>query len=123
MTVCCPGPLATGSEAKPRVVYGAGGLITQGATGMSQRRVSAQRAAALIATAAYHRLDECWIAFHPVLLLGYLMQYAPWLGMLVLKRVGAARAQALRAGGSGYDVGGLLKSASRGQVAAAGSAQ
>ena len=36
------------------------------------------------------------------------MQYAPWLGMLVLKRVGPARARALRDGKSGYDVAGLL---------------
>jgi hypothetical protein len=28
-TVCCPGPLATGTDGKPRVVYGPGGLITQ----------------------------------------------------------------------------------------------
>ena len=63
----------------------------------------------LIATAAYHRLDEAWIAFHPVLLMGYLSQYAPWLGMHVLKRVGAARARSLKSGGSGYDVAGLVR--------------
>ncbi|EFN55180.1 hypothetical protein CHLNCDRAFT_134329 [Chlorella variabilis] len=103
-TVCCPGPLATGLDGKPRVVYGASGLIMQANTGMSKKRVSAGRAAELIARAAYHGLDECWIAYHPVLLLGYLMQYAPWLGMKVLKRVGPARARALRAGKSGYDM-------------------
>lgn len=32
------------------------------------------------------------------------LQYAPWLGMKVLKRVGPARARALRAGKSGYDM-------------------
>ena len=45
-----------------------------------------------------------------MLLLGYLVQYAPWLGMLALKRVGPARARALRDGKSGYDVAGLLAS-------------
>ena len=35
-TVCCPGPLATGLDGKPRVVYGPGGLITQVRTGVEQ---------------------------------------------------------------------------------------
>ena len=55
-TVCCPGPLATGLDGKPRVVYGASGLIMQANTGMSKKRVSAGRAAELIARAAYHGL-------------------------------------------------------------------
>ena len=33
-------------------------------------RVAASRAAELIATAAYHALDEAWITQHPVLLMG-----------------------------------------------------
>lgn len=109
--------------------------------------------------------DEVWIANHPVLLLGYLMQvwrrgacvppsaaaspqaslhsplqplrnraanshteraiqsaslpaaalpsqYVPWLGMLALKRVGPARARALRDGKSGYDMAALLRDGS-----------
>ena len=55
-TVCCPGPLATGLDGKPRLVYGANGLIMQASTGMSKKRVTPARAAALIARAAYHRL-------------------------------------------------------------------
>lgn len=47
-----------------------------------------------------------------MLLLGYLMQYAPSLGLAALKRVGPSRVQALREGRSGYDTGALLKSAS-----------
>ncbi|KAI7846257.1 hypothetical protein COHA_000237 [Chlorella ohadii] len=111
-TICCPGPLATGGDGKPRLVYGPKGLIQQAATGMSKKRVGTARAADLIARAAYHKLDECWIAYHPVLLLGYLMQYTPSLGMAVLKRVGPARAQALKEGRSGYDTAALIKSAS-----------
>jgi dehydrogenase/reductase SDR family protein 7 len=111
-TICCPGPLATGGDGKPRLVYGPRGLIQQAATGMSKKRVATARAADLIARAAFHKLDECWIAYHPVLLLGYLMQYAPSLGMAVLKRVGPARAQALKEGRSGYDTAALIKSAS-----------
>lgn len=109
VTVVCPGPLATGSDARPRVVYGSTGLVTQAPSAVSKRRVPATRAAALIATAAWHGLDECWIAYHPVLLMGYLMQYFPSLGRALLKKVGGARAAALGEGKSGYDVVGLLK--------------
>ena len=108
-TVCCPGPLATGGDGKPRVVYGSQGLIFQANTGMSKKRVSAVRAAELIATAAYYKMDEVWIAYHPVLLMGYLMQYIPQLGMKVLKKIGPGRVAQLRDGsGSGYDVGAML---------------
>jgi dehydrogenase/reductase SDR family protein 7 len=109
-TVCCPGPLATGKDGKPRVVYGANGLIEQANTGMSKKRVSAARAAELIAAAAYYKLDETWIAFHPVLLMGYLMQYLPSFGMKVLKRIGPGRVALLKDGrGMGYDVAAMLK--------------
>ena len=37
------------------------------------------------------------------------LQYAPWLGIRILKRVGPARARALREGRSGYDMNSLLK--------------
>ena len=114
VTVCCPGPLATGGDGKPRVVYGRDGLIQQAATGMSSRRVSAPAAAQLLATAAYHGLDECWIAYHPVLLMGYLMQYCPSVGMAALKKVGPGRVRLLRdGGGNGYDVAGMLRAGSR----------
>ena len=109
-TVCCPGPLATGADGKPRLVYGANGLIQQANTGMSKKRVSATRAAELIAAAAYYKLDEAWIAFHPVLLMGYLMQYVPSFGMKVLKKIGPGRVALLKDGsGSGYDVAAMLK--------------
>lgn len=39
----------------------------------------------------------------------YLTQYVPQLAMAVLKQVGPSRARARQLGGSGYDVGGLLK--------------
>lgn len=64
--------------------------------------------------------DEAWIAYHPVLLLGYLMQYLPWAGMRVLRRVGPPRVAALREGRSGYDAGALLRG--RGDPASASAA-
>lgn len=112
VTVCCPGPISTGNDNQVRTVYGPRGMIPQKASssGKPSKRVDAQIAAELIARAAYHKLDECWIAYHPVLLMGYLMQYLPWLGMKVLKRVGPGRVRQLRDGsGSGYDVGSMLK--------------
>lgn len=109
-TVCCPGPLATGKDGKPRLVYGAKGSIQQSNTGMSKKRVHATRASELIAAAAYYKLDEVWIAFHPVLLMGYLMQYIPSLGMKVLKKIGPGRVALLKDGsGMGYDVAAMLK--------------
>lgn len=110
VTVCCPGPLATGGDGNPRVVFGRDGLIQQATTGISSNRLRPEVAADLICRAAYHGLDECWIAGHPVLLIGYLMQYLPWVGMKVLKRVGPGRVRQLRDGsGSGYDVAGMLR--------------
>ena len=110
-TVCCPGPLATGgSSGNPRLVYGAQGLIQQASAGMSKNRVSVTRAAELIAAAAFYKLDEVWIAFHPVLLIGYIMQYLPVFGMKVMKKIGPGRVVQLRDGsGSGYDVAKMLK--------------
>lgn len=48
---------------------------------------------------------------HPSLAFS-LLQYTPSLGMAVLKRVGPARAQALKEGRSGYDTTAIIKSAS-----------
>ena len=48
--------------------------------------------------------------YHP--LLRPILQYTPTLGMAVLKRVGPARAQALKEGRSGYDTAAIIKSAS-----------
>lgn len=37
------------------------------------------------------------------------MQWAPGLGMRVLKKIGPTRAATMKAGGSGYDVGDMLR--------------
>lgn len=110
VTIVCPGPLATGGGTKPRVVYGSEGLIQQTNTGMSTKRIPAALAAELIAAAAYHGLAEAWIAYHPVLLLGYLCQYMPSLGRAILRKIGPGRVRQLRDGsGSGYDVSAMLQ--------------
>ncbi|GLI66405.1 hypothetical protein VaNZ11_010166 [Volvox africanus] len=108
VTICCPGPLATGSEETPRVVFGPTGRIVQNATGASNR-LNAARAAQLIACAAAHGVDEAWIALHPVLAMGYIFQLLPRLGWSLLKKVGPARARAVKEGKSGYDVSKLMK--------------
>lgn len=35
-----------------------------------KKRLAPSRVAELIGKAAYHRLDECWMAKHPILALG-----------------------------------------------------
>ena len=71
MTIACPGPVATGTEGAPRNVFGASALTAKyEERGGLKKRLSPQRVAALIACAAYNRLDMAWIARHPVLLLG-----------------------------------------------------
>lgn len=104
VTICCPGPIATGSETTPRVVYGADGLIVQNNTGRSNNRLAPQRCAELIANAMAHKLDECWISRHPVLLVGHIQQWLPALGWFLLKKVGPGRARAVKSGRSGYDL-------------------
>jgi short-subunit dehydrogenase len=108
VTVCCPGPLT--STGRTRVVYGATGLISQANTGLSKSRVPTDRAAELIAKAAYNELDECWIAHHPVLMLGYLSQYMPFVASMILKKIGPGRARAMRDGKGGYDVREMMSS-------------
>ncbi|KXZ46596.1 hypothetical protein GPECTOR_42g807 [Gonium pectorale] len=103
VTICCPGPVATGSEEAPRVVYGPTGRIVQNATGAANR-LDPARAAQLIANAAAHGVDEAWMAKHPVLAVGYIWQLLPRLGWSLLKKVGPKRARAVKEGRSGYDV-------------------
>lgn len=112
--VACPGPLRAPAGAPPRMVWGPAGLVPAAAEeAASKSRVTLDRAAALIVAAAgasdRARPRVAWIARHPVLLIGYLTQYAPALADAILARVGAARARALGSGGSGYDAGALLR--------------
>jgi len=110
VTVACPGPIDVGEEAtSTRMVYGADGLMQQKNTSKSKKRVPVKVAAALIAKAAYYKLDECWISNHPVLLMGYIMQYMPSIAMKILKRIGPGRVRQFQDGsGTGYDLGGML---------------
>ncbi|KAK9827336.1 hypothetical protein WJX81_006706 [Elliptochloris bilobata] len=109
VTIACPGPVATGSEAAPRNVFSSTGLVKKHEQrGGSGKRLAPRRVAELIARAAYHRIDVCWIARNPVLLIGYLVQYWPALGLWILKKVGPMRAAQLKGGGSGYDLKAML---------------
>ncbi|KAL0036520.1 hypothetical protein WJX77_011154 [Trebouxia sp. C0004] len=109
VTICCPGPVATGSPEQPRAIYNGAGLITTNSSNKgSSKRMSPPRVAELIGKATYHRVDECWIARHPVLLMGYLMQYFPSLGIAVMKKIGPGRAAQMKGGSSGYDVKSML---------------
>ena len=55
MTIACPGPVATGSEAAPRNVFSSRGLVQKHEQrGGSGKRMAPRRVAELIARAAYH---------------------------------------------------------------------
>ena len=78
VTLCCPGPAATGSPSQPRSIYSGTGLITTASSDKgSSKRMAPARVAELIGKAAYYRVDECWIAKHPVLLMGESCNSAP----------------------------------------------
>jgi len=110
VTMCHPGPIATGVAGQVRSLYGSGGLLTEVEDQAKvKQRQSPQRVATLVLMAAYHNLDTCWIAQHPVLLLAYLVQYWPSLGYGILNKIGPARAQGYKSGGSGYDINMLKK--------------
>ena len=72
VTICCPGPVATGSPDQPRSIYGGTRLVTSHSRD-SKKRMSPARVAELIGSATYHKLNECWIARHPVLLMGEML--------------------------------------------------
>ena len=55
VTICCPGPIATGNDGKPRSVYGASGLVQQAETSAAaKKRLDPAATAAWIGAAAYH---------------------------------------------------------------------
>lgn len=55
-----------------RNVFGPQGLIQSpaGASRRSSKHMAPQRVAELVVRAAVHKVDKCWIAKHPVLLMG-----------------------------------------------------
>lgn len=71
VTMCHPGPIATGAKGQVRSLYGSEGLLrAPEPEAESGKRLDPGRVAELIIRATYHGLDSCWIAKHPVLLLG-----------------------------------------------------
>lgn len=83
VTLACPGPVATGTEETPRNIFSSEGLTAKHEErGGSKKRLSPTRVAQLIARAAYNGLDMCWIAKHPVLLIGELLQPALFPGFI-----------------------------------------
>ena len=68
MTVCCLGPITTGTPGQPRYVYGASSL--EPTTDSTKGRLTVDAAAAWVAAAAHHGVDRTWISKQPVLSLG-----------------------------------------------------
>lgn len=104
VTVCCPGPVSSGSEVPvTRSVFGPSGMITRNEEPKAKGKIHPKRYAQLVANAAAHGVDECWIAKHPVLAMAHVQQFIPTLGYTVLKKIGPKRARAVSTGKSGYD--------------------
>ena len=77
MTLCHPGPIATGTEGQPRCLYGPKGPITHSDPPASTKgRQSTKRVAALVLQAAYNNVESCWICQHPILVTGQISQIA-----------------------------------------------
>ena len=104
VTVCCPGPVSSGSDVPvTRSVFGPSGMITRTEEPKAKGKTNPKRYAQLVANAAAHGVDECWIAKHPVLAVAHIQQYIPRLGYALLKKIGPKRARAVSTGKSGYD--------------------
>lgn len=109
VTIVCPGPVAPpAGEASPRSLYGPKGPI-QRMEVPDSKRMPASRAVQLIANAMAAGVSECWLARQPVLLMAYLMQYVPQVGLAVMKYVGPKRARALSSGQSGYNLAAMMQ--------------
>ena len=105
VSVICPGPVDVGDSTGPRKVYGRDGIIEQKNTAKSRARVDVDECTRLVLRAVYNKVDECWISKHPVLLMGYLFQLLPRVGMKLLKKIGPGRVRQFDTGtGTGYDV-------------------
>lgn len=105
VSVICPGPVDLGEGTQPRKVFGKHGLIEQKNTSKTSKRVSIDMFTKLALRAVYNKVEECWISKHPVLLMGYVMQFFPKLGMSILKKIGPGRVRQFDKGtGTGYDV-------------------
>ncbi len=71
VTICCPGPVSSGADVPvQRSVFGPEGMISRTEEPHAKGKVAPARYAQLVANAAAHGVDECWIAKHPVLLVG-----------------------------------------------------
>jgi NAD(P)-dependent dehydrogenase (short-subunit alcohol dehydrogenase family) len=119
-TVFLPGPIATGTAAAPRAVYGSGGPkhLPPPSAAEAAKRLSPARAADLAVTAGAAGLPVAWAARQPILALAYAAQYAPGVCGAIMRAVGPARAAGLEAGKGGYDVGGLARAGVAGKKAA-----
>ncbi|KAM0940102.1 putative sulfoacetaldehyde reductase [Dioscorea sansibarensis] len=80
VTVVCPGPI----DSKP-TSYG---------NNDAEKPMPTDRCVHLTITAATHKLKEVWISAQPVLLVMYLNQYMPTLGLWFMDKIGGNRVEA-----------------------------
>eukprot|EP00210_Caulerpa_lentillifera_P001989 g1907.t1 len=98
VSVCCPGPYVDETSGSSRTVFGKEGLIQEKKYRTSG--VRSHRLVKLIALTAEHNLAESWIVQQPLLLLAYLIQYMPLLGLFILEKIGPSRAKRTGTGDS-----------------------
>ncbi|CDY43129.1 BnaA05g32570D [Brassica napus] len=84
VTVVCPGPIETSNGT---------GTSTSEDKNSPEMRVSSERCAELTIIAASHNLKEAWISHQPELLVMYLVQYMPSLGLWLMDKVGGKRVE------------------------------
>ncbi|XP_013583473.1 PREDICTED: dehydrogenase/reductase SDR family member 7-like [Brassica oleracea var. oleracea] len=82
VTVVCRGPIETPNGT---------GTSTSEDKNSPEKRVSSERCAELTIIAASHNLKEAWISYQPVLLVMYLVQYMPSLGLWLMDKVGGGK--------------------------------
>ncbi|XP_048613589.1 dehydrogenase/reductase SDR family member 7-like [Brassica napus] len=82
VTVVCPGPIETSNGT---------GTSTSEDKNSPEKRVSSERCAELTIIAASHNLKEAWISHQPELLVMYLVQYMPSLGLWLMDKVGGGK--------------------------------
>ncbi len=65
--------------------------------------MATDRCTSLIMKGLYYKLEEMWISEQPFLAMTYLVDYAPFLSRMMMKKFGQIRVAALKSGKNIYD--------------------
>ena len=93
ITLVCPGPIRTDS-----LLHGFSEKVDESLgipDDQTEKRLSAERCAELMAVALANRLDEIWVSLNPVLLFTYVSVYMPSLALWIRKNTSFAKKRIL----------------------------